>query len=348
MRSDADRIPEYVPGKSVEEIKRKYGLERVVKLASNENPYGCSPRVLEALRSEFSPNVYPPSDPEELREAISDYIGFESDMVAVSAGMDGVLETVFKMLLEPGDRVCFAVPTFPYYSILSRIYRAREVKVGRGEGWEMRDFDDGAKLMIICSPNNPTGNVEDSEFVRHVVESVKGYVFIDEAYAEFTERQLIRLAEYENVIVGRTFSKAFGLANIRLGYGVMHPEVRKEFMKFNTPFPVSTPAIRAGIAALQDLEWMREAVRRIVEERERLYRELERLATPYPSEANFIYLETGMSSDKLVSELERRGVIVRNLSGFEGAGKNAVRVSIGRREENDLFLSALEEVLCSR
>lgn len=348
MRSDIEAIPEYVPGKSIEEIKREYGLERVVKLASNENPYGCSPKVVEVLKSEFSPNLYPPSDPVELREAISEYVGFESDMIAVSAGMDGVLEAVFKMLLDPGDRVCFAIPTFPYYSILSRIYRAREVKLARDENWRMVEFDGNAKLTIICSPNNPTGNVEDFDFVRHVVESVNGFVFIDEAYAEFTEKQMLRLAEYENVIIGRTFSKAFGLANLRLGYGIMHPHVRKQFMRVNTPFPVSTLSIRAGIAALEDAEWMRKSVERIVSERERMVRELKKFSKPYRSEANFVYLETELDSITLTRELEKRGVIVRNLSGFEGAGKNAVRVSVGKREENDIFLAALEDVICSR
>ena len=348
MRSDIESIPEYVPGKSVEEIRKKYGLDRVVKLASNENPYGCSPKVVEVLKREFSPNLYPPSDPSELREAISGYIGFESEMIAVSAGMDGILETVFKMLVDPGDRVCFAIPTFPYYSILSRIYRAREVKLPRGEGWKMTGFDERAKLTIICSPNNPTGNVEDFEFVRHVVESVKGFVFIDEAYAEFTDKQMLRLAEYENVVIGRTFSKAFGLANLRIGYAVMHPHVRRQFMRVNTPFPISTPSIMAGVAALEDVEWMRETVRRIVEERNRMLRRLEKLTRPYHSEANFIYIETELDSSTLTEELEKRGVIVRNLSGFEGAGRNAVRVSVGRRDENDIFLAAMEDVLCSQ
>ncbi|WP_456370635.1 histidinol-phosphate transaminase [Geoglobus sp.] len=348
MRSDLGRIPEYVPGKSVEEIRKKYGLDRVIKLASNENPYGCSPRVIEALRGDFSPSIYPPSDPVELREAISDYIGYESDMIAISSGMDGVLETVFKMLIDPGDRVCFAPPTFPYYSILSRIYRAREVRARRDERWRMVEFDEHAKLTIICSPNNPTGNVEDFEFVRHVVESVRGFVFIDEAYAEFTDKQLIRLAEYENVIVGRTFSKAFGLANLRLGYGVMHPHVRREFMRFNPPFPLSTLAIRAGLAALDDMNWMRDAVNKIIRERKRLVERLKKFSRPHDSEANFIYLETRLDSYVLTHELEKRGVIVRDLSSFDGAGRNAVRVTVGREDENDYFLRSLEEVLCSQ
>jgi len=347
MRKDLDKIPEYVPGKSAEEIKREYGLKRVIKLASNENPYGCSPKVIEAVRGFSEFHIYPPPDSEELRERISDYVGFESDMIVLSSGMDGVLESVFKMLIDVGDVVAYAIPTFQYYSILSKIYRAKESKLARDSDFRMIEFNENAKLTVICSPNNPTGNVEEESFVREVVESVKGYVFIDEAYAEFTERQLLKFAEYENVIIGRTFSKAFGLANLRVGYGIMHPDLRKAFMKVNTPFPLSTISIRAAIAALDDLEWMRSVVKKIVAERERLFERLSEIAEATRSEANFIFFETPHPSDIVAKELEKRGVIVRSLKNFEGAGDKSLRVTVGKPEENEIFINALGEVLCS-
>lgn len=346
MRSDIDKIPEYVPGKSVEEIKKIYGLDRVIKLASNENPYGCSPKVSEVLKGSFQPNIYPPSDPGEFRQKIAEYVGFEKEMIAVSAGMDGVLESVFKMLIDPGDSVCFAIPTFPYYSILSKIYRAREIKVKRNENFEMPWFDERAKLTIICSPNNPTGNSESREFVKEVIESVRGYVFIDEAYAEFSEKDMLEFAEYENVIIGRTFSKAFGLANLRIGYAVMHPDLRKGFMKVNPPFSLSSIAIKAGMSALEDLEWVKRTVEKIVGWREWMYSKLEEIAKPFKSDANFIYFETEFDSDFVAGELEKRGIIVRKLKNFEGAGEKALRVSVGRDEENEIFIEALKEILC--
>lgn len=347
MRSDLNNIPEYVPGKSIEEIKRKYGLKRVIKLASNENPYGCSPRVIEAVRDFRDFHIYPPPDSEELRERLSDYIGIEPEMIVLSAGMDGVLEGMFKMLIDVGDGVAYAIPTFQYYSILSKIYRAKEIKLKRNSEFKMTEFDERAKLTVICSPNNPTGNVEDKKFVKEIVESVRGYVFIDEAYAEFTEKQLLKFAEYENVIVGRTFSKAFGLANLRIGYGIMHPELRKAFIKVNTPFPLSTISIKAAIAALEDIEWMKKTVRKIVAEREMLFKESSAIANPVKSEANFIFFETGHPSDIVAGELEKRGVIVRSLRNFEGAGEKSLRVTVGKRGENEIFLEALREVLCS-
>ncbi len=346
MREDLKEIPEYVPGKGVEEIKKRYKLRRVIKLASNENPYGCSPKVLEAIRNFRELNIYPPSDFAELREKIADYVGFDPDMIALSSGMDGVLESIFKMLIDVDDIVAYAIPTFQYYSILSKIYRAKEVKLKRNANFRMNSFHPEAKLTIICSPNNPTGNVEDYDFVRDVVESVKGYVFIDEAYAEFTDKQLIELAENENVIVGRTFSKAFGLANLRIGYAVMHPDLRKGFMKVNTPFPLSTISAIAAIEALNDLEWMKSVVRRIVSERERMFRELNAIANAAKSEANFIFFETDMHADKVAEELERRGIIIRNLKNFEGASNRALRVSIGKEDENRAFIEALKEILC--
>ena len=175
MRTDLDKIPEYVPGKSIDDIKREYGLKRIIKLASNENPYGCSPKVIEAVRDFRDFHIYPPPDSEELRERISDYIGFDTEMIVLSAGMDGVLEGLFKMLIDVGDVVAYAIPTFQYYSILSKIYRARESKLKRNSEFKMFEFDENAKLTVICSPNNPTGNVEDESFVKEVVESVKGY-----------------------------------------------------------------------------------------------------------------------------------------------------------------------------
>jgi len=347
MRTDLDRIPEYVPGKSIEEIKRKYGLNRVIKLASNENPYGCSPKVLEAVKDFKEFHIYPPPDSEELRERISEYTGFDAEMIVLSAGMDGVLEGVFKMLIDVGDVVAYAIPTFQYYSILSRIYRARESKLKRNSEFKMIEFDENAKLTVICSPNNPTGNVEDESFVKEVVESVKGYIFIDEAYAEFTEKQLLKFAEYENVIIGRTFSKAFGLANLRIGYGIMHPDLRKTFMKVNTPFPLSTISIRAAIAALEDIKWMKDVVKRIIAERERLFEGLSAIANAVRSEANFIFFETGHPSEIIARELEKRGVIIRSLKNFEGASNRSLRVTVGKPEENEIFLNALREVLCS-
>ena len=352
LREHLKDIPEYVPGKSIDEVKRIYGLERVIKLASNENPYGASPKVREVLANFDRFHVYPsPKEIEELTERISDYLGVEEDMIVIGAGIDGILENIFKMLIDPMDEVVIPIPTFPYYHTLSSIMNAKKVLVERKEDFcinvdsVIEAVTDRTKIVIVCSPNNPTGNVEDFDTVREIVETCDALVFIDEAYVEFSSRNLLKLSEYENVVVARTFSKAFGLANLRIGYAVMSSELRRAYMKVSTPFPVSSIAISAAIASLDDIDHMRSCVDRIRRERERLYSELKKRVRAYPSEANFLFFESSMESSKLVEGLMRRGVIVRDCSKFVGCSPFSVRVSIGKRDENDEFLKALDDVL---
>ena len=358
LRQNIAEIPEYVPGRSVDEVKKAYGLEKVVKLASNENPYGCSPKVYEALKrliAEKRLNIYPPSNPEDLLEMIADYTGFESSRIAVGAGIDGVLENIFRLLIEPGDEVAIPIPSFPYYHTLAAVSGAREVRVERRRDFRIDSrlverLSGKTKLVIICSPNNPTGNDEDIDTIAEVIErasEVGAAVFIDEAYAEFSSQNLMSLAEYENVIVARTFSKAFGLANLRVGYAVMAEWLKKEYMKVSTPFPLSSLAIEGAKAALSDVEYMKWAVERIVKERERLYSRLSRMeqVRVYPSSANFIYFETAIPASLVAERLARRGVIVRDCSGFIGCSDRAIRVTVGRKEENQIFANALRETL---
>ncbi len=352
LRENVRKIPEYVPGKSIEEVKRKYGLEKVVKLASNENPYGPSPKVREVLKNFDRFHIYPsPKEIEELTERISEYLGVERDRIVVGAGIDGILETVFKMFVDPRDEVVIPIPSFPYYHTLTAVMGGREVVVRRREDFRIDEdkviesITDKTKIILICSPNNPTGNVEDVNAVRAIVESCDALVFVDEAYAEFSDENLMELLEYENVVIARTFSKAFGLANLRIGYAVMHPELRKAYMKVSTPFPVSSIAISAAIASLEDLDYIKSCVERIKAERKRIYSELEGTVKVYPSQANFLFFEAPLKADVLVEELMRRGVIVRDCSKFIGCSPFSVRVSVGRKEENSLFLEALRDVL---
>ncbi len=352
LRENIRKISEYVPGRSIDEVKKMYGLKKVVKLASNENPYGANPKVLEVLRNFNRFHIYPsPTEIEELVERISDYLGVEKERIVVGAGIDGILENIFKMFIDPGDEVLIPVPSFPYYHSLTSIFNAKEIRVRRKSNYKINEnaiinsITGRTKIIIICSPNNPTGNLEDAEAVKSVIESCDALVFIDEAYAEFASKSLIDLAEYENVIVARTFSKAFGLANLRIGYAVMSPELSKAYMKVTTPFPVSSIAILAAIVSLENLEYMWSCVEKIKRERSRLYNELKRRVKVYPSEANFLFFESPVKASELVEELMKRGVIVRDCSKFIGCSPFRVRVSVGKKEENDEFIRALDEVL---
>jgi histidinol-phosphate aminotransferase len=342
IRESVCRLKGYVPGKSVEYVRRKYGVERVIKLASNENPYGASRKAVEALGEFKDLHVYPPTQPDDLVERISDYLGIESTRIVIGSGIDGILEATFNIFVERGDTVSIAPPTFPYYFILAHLYDARIERLERDRNFQIKGHSK-AKLTLICSPNNPTGNLERKEIVKTIVEESNGLVFIDEAYAEFASENLLEFSEYENVVIARTFSKAFGLASLRIGYAVVPEWVKKEYLKVLTPFPVSTPAIKAAIAALDDLDHANKVMEKIKKERQRVFEELSRLGVNvFPSEANFLFMKV---KPNFCEEMMKRGIIVRDCSEFEGCAEGDVRVSIGREEENNYFLEKTAEVL---
>lgn len=338
----------YVPGKSIEEVKRKYGLDRVVKLASNENPYGPSPKAIEAFKSYSDLHIYPNPEYAELREKIAEYTGWDYSRIVVGAGIDGILETLFRILVDEGDEVVIPIPSFPYYHNLTKLSCGREVLVRRGEGYRIDEsifevIGEKTKMILICNPNNPTGNAEDSKLIEEVVEaaeSTNAMVFLDEAYIEFSDERVN--IDSENLVVARTFSKAFGLANLRIGYALLPEWLVEPFKAAMTPFPLSTPVAMAAAAALDDLEWMRDSVEKIKKERERLFRELSKLVKVNPSQSNFLFFESPV--ENLAEEMLKRGVIVRDCRSFVGCS-NHIRVTVGKPEENDMFLEALKEVL---
>lgn len=335
------KFEEYIPGKSVEEIRERIGLEKVVKLASNENPYGTSPKAIEVLKSFEDLHRYPNPEYRALREKLSEYTGWETERIVVGAGIDGILETVFKILIDEGDEVLIPIPTFQYYRILARLHCAREILVSRGEDFKIPEnifefLNEKTKLIIVPFPNNPTGNIEKKKLIEELVNSTRAIVFIDEAYIEFSDEKLD--IDSDNLIVARTMSKAFGLANLRVGYARLPRWLLKFYRSASTPFPVSTLAERCSIAALEDLEWMRNCVEKIKKERERLFNELKKLVKPFPSQANFIFFKArkGLAEDLLM-----RGVIIRDCQSF---GVEGYRVTIGRPDENDFFLEKLREL----
>jgi histidinol-phosphate aminotransferase len=342
LRPCLERLSPYVAGKGFVEISRRYGLspEQIVKLGSNENPYGPSPRVKEALHR-ISPERYP--EPEELVEALAGYAGAPEEMIVIGAGMDGVMDTLTRLFLGEGDRTLIPTPTFSYYEILTTMCDATPVFVSRDENFEVQaELPEDIRMAFVCSPNNPTGNVISEEAVRGLVESSDAIVFLDEAYVEFADRSLACLvSEYDNLVVGRTMSKAFGLAGLRLGYAVMPEWIAKEYRRAAPPFfGITCASVAAGLAALSDLDFMRNSVHKIRQERKRLEREIK----SHPSQANFLYLETSEPSNVVAEKFLQRGVIIRDCRSFRGAGENHIRITVGTPEENDRFLAAFQEI----
>jgi len=344
LRPCLGRLRPYEAGKGFAEITRKYGLspQDIVKLGSNENPYGPSPKVAEALRT-ISPERYP--EPEDLLLSLSAYTGYPQEMIIVGAGMDGVMDTLTRLFLGPGDRTFIPTPTFSYYEILTILAGATPVFVPRDRDFQAATkIPKDTKMAFLCSPNNPTGNVTIEDDVRAIAKSTKAIVFLDEAYVEFADRSLLDLvADYENLIVGRTLSKAFGLAGMRLGYAVAPQWIADQYRRAAPPFfGITCASVAAGVAALSDLDFMRHSVQQILVERERLQEEI----GSHPSQANFLYIETTEPSNVFVERFLRKGIIIRDCSSFRGAGEHHVRVTVGTPTENDRFLCAFRE-LCA-
>jgi histidinol-phosphate aminotransferase len=332
----------YVAGKGYVEISRKYGLAAhdIVKLGSNENPYGPSPKVLQALR-QISPERYP--EPEELMEALCSYTGYPENSIVIGAGMDGVMDTMTRLFLEKGDRALIHAPTFSYYEILTTLCGATPVFASRGRGFEISsEVPKGLKMVFICSPNNPTGDVAADETVRAIIEGTDAIVFLDEAYVEFADRSMVNLVrDYDNLVVGRTMSKAFGLAGMRLGYAVAPEWIAREYNRAAPPFfGITCATVAAGLAALSDQDYMRSSVDKIRSERVRLQKGVE----SHPSSANFLYIETASPSDVVSERFLQKGIIIRDCRSFRGAGDHHIRVTIGTPQQNDLFLEAYRQI----
>jgi histidinol-phosphate aminotransferase len=342
LRSCLGQLKPYVAGKGYIEISRKYGLlpEEIIKLGSNENPYGPSPKVRQALL-EISPERYP--EPEELMEGLSRYTGYPENMIVVGAGMDGVMDTLTRLFLEKGDKTLIHTPTFSYYEILTTLCGATPQFMPRGQQFEIfGDVPRDIKMVFICSPNNPSGNTIAGDEIRGILDSTDAIVFLDEAYVEFADESMLDLVgKYENLVVGRTMSKAFGLAGLRLGYALAPEWIANEYRRSAPPFfGITCASAASGVAALSDLDYMRFSVNMIRDERNRLQKEID----SHPSQANFLYIKTEEPSYDIVEKFMRRGIIIRDCRSFRGAGEHHVRVTVGTPEENDRFISAYNEI----
>jgi histidinol-phosphate aminotransferase len=347
-------IAEYVPGKSIEEIVSAYGLEptSIIKLGSNENPLGPSPKAIQALVNVASyANSYPSADAIELREALSKYTGFPvSNLIASGPGMDGLLDGICRLVIERGDEVIIPTPTFAYYELPARACGGKPVFVRRNQDFSidpekiLEAASGRTKIIFLCSPNNPSGNLLPENDLRKILENTMALVFVDEAYVEFADRNLAGLVrEYDNLVAGRTFSKVFGLAGLRLGYGIMPEWLAKEYIRAATPFSVSLPALKAGVAALSDTEHRKKSIDLARKGREYLKEKIP--FKVYPSQANFVLVDVAPLKAKAVTQnLMKKGIIVRSCDSFRDAGDSFIRITVGTPEQNEIIVRAFEAV----
>jgi histidinol-phosphate aminotransferase len=344
IKPEIRSIDPYVPGRSIAEITGKYGLaeDTIIKLGSNENPLAPSPKAVEALLNHAGKiNIYPSADAGELVAALADYTGMPADTIVASGpGMDGLLDGLTRTLISPGSEAVISTPTFSYYELAVRANGGTPVFVQRDEDFSVNTgllkeaVTPRTKILFICSPNNPTGNVIPEKDLRDLVESVSCLVFVDEAYVEFAGGSIVSLVnEYDNLIVGRTFSKAFGLAGLRIGYGIMPAWLKEEYMKAATPFNVSSAAVAAGVAALSDEEHLHRSTEIVRKGRKYLTDNLP--FRVYDSQANFVLVDVAPRKAKDVcGHLLEKGIIVRDCTSFRGTGESLIRVTVGTPEQN--------------
>src|SRR5690606_25042080 len=352
------RIEPYQPGKPIDEVKRELGLDDVVKLASNENPLGPSPKAVQALKGALDQlHIYPDGAFVDLRQALSRRVGLPPEQIIVGNGSDGIIKLLAEAYLEPGDEIVCAQPTFSQYAFAARLMGAREVLVPLKE---MRhDLEAMAaaigprtKAVVICNPNNPTGTTVTEAELGAFMEKVPRHVVVvlDEAYQEYVEtpdtvqgRQWVD-RQGHNVLVLRTFSKIYGLAALRVGYCMGPAPGIAALKRVQEPFQTNALAQMAALAALSDEEHVSES-RRVNQEGKRyFYRRLEELGLKYvPTEANFILIDVGRDSRAVFQELLRHGVIVRAGAAF--GLPTHLRVTIGTQEQNERFFAALAAVL---
>ena len=350
-------ISPYVPGKPIQEVQRELGLTGIIKLASNENPLGPSPMALTAIRNALNDiHRYPEGSAFYLKRRLAEHLNVPPEMLLISSGSSEAISLFLEAFTLAGDEIVMPTPSFIIYAILSHMLGAVPIPVALEKDftYDLDAFADRitprTKFVILCSPNNPTGTVirrdQWESFLKRVPENV--FIISDEAYFEYVESPEFGSGfphlDRGNVIVVRTFSKIYGLAGLRIGYGIANEHVIGVIEKIRPPFNTTGIAQEAALAALDDREHVRRSAALNSVGKKFLCREFSRLGIAYtPTEANFILCRFAGSATKLVKDLEQRGIIIRLVQGF-GLPDNFVRITIGTHEENEALIRALEEM----
>lgn len=359
VKEGIKKMPPYIPGKTAESVTEKYGIkpEDILKLASNENQFGPSPKAVEAMAKEVGRvNIYPDPFCIELRKKLGLKFGFDDsgDNAVIAVGASGILSLLGEVFISEGDEVITCEPTFGAYAGAVRRNNGTLVSLPLTKDLTF-DLDamykaitDKTKMICICNPNNPTGTVVDSDeliaFIHKVPKNI--IIVVDEAYIELSSNPAVKsmvseISDDTNVVVARTFSKIYGLAGVRLGYALCNKEMHSILQKCTPVFIGSRVALAGAIAALDDEEYIDKTKAAMKEGREYLTEEFNKLGFyTYPSETNFIYVNTGYDAAAFASECEKYGLIIRG--NFEYS-----RITIGRMDQNEKMVEIIKKVVAS-
>ncbi len=346
----------YVPGKSIEDVTREQGITEIIKLASNENPLGCSPHVLHALKHFTSAQVsiYPTSINHPLRYKLADFVGVDTDMITLSNGSD----LLFCLLL-----MCFGLHldkhilihdyAFSSYAIQAKGLGIPVKSVPIQSNWSVNIQEiisvanKQTALIFLANPNNPTGLFIEHTNIVSLLESIpeSTLLVLDEAYFEYASQTnptnaISLLAKYPNLVITRTFSKAYGLAGLRLGYAIAHPHITNLLYRMQLPFAVNQAAIQAAMIALDDTEFLVKTLKITTAGIQQLQHGLDQLNLTYlPTHANFLMIDGKMDVNSIYQTLQQYGIIVRPLHAY--GLNNYLRVTVGTKDQNQQFLDKL-------
>ena len=347
----------YVPGRPIEEVEKQFKVKRWIKLASNENLAGPSPKALAAIRHELSNIHYYPEAPcTVLRKALARRYGLRQESVVISNGADNLILMVASAFVDEGDEVIMADPTFPVYTNATLIMGGKPVKV-RLKNYDhdlstmLKKVNRRTKLVFVCNPNNPTGTIVSKKALDRFLSQLPDHVIVilDEAYRDFAEDPsypdgLDYVRKKKQLIVLRTFSKVYGLAGLRIGVAYGREDLIGCMYQVRDPFPVHRLAQVAAVAALGDLDHVKKSIRLVHEGKHYLYRELDKLGVSYvPSHGNFVFIDFSKDSKEMMRLFLQKGIIVRpgHLWKYPTFG----RVTIGTMKDNRAFINAVKEIL---
>jgi histidinol-phosphate aminotransferase len=356
------KLAGYTPGKSLGQAQRESRMS-CVKMASNENPYGPSPRAVQAMQAVLPEcNFYPDDDASELRRKLAERHNVQPPQVVPAAGLTALLGIIARTLLSPGLNAVTSERSFIVYPIATKAAGGRLIEVPmRVDGFDLdaisAAIDRHTRIVFLANPNNPTGTLVPADEMDRFLERVPEHamVVLDEAYYDFAQqfaairgvnysRSLDYVRQGRNLVVLRTFSKAHGLAGVRVGYGLGPAELMSCFVRMRTTFSVSAVAQAAALAALEDEAHIRKAVHNNAEQAQRLVKEISALGYRVaPTWANFLYCELGEDANAVAKRFQAEGVIIRPLGPW--GVPTAIRVTIGTPEQNGIFLKAFQKVM---
>lgn len=365
MKKIIDKIPTYIKdlnryqaGKGMEEVRNEYGLTEIVKLASNENPFGPAPEVIKTIKKEAGEVfLYPDSDSRKLKSALAEKYKIKSNRIFLGNGSDEILDLLMTLILDSEAEVIQADPSFIKYDLAVKSRGGKSVKLPLDTEYRhdlaamLAAVNKNTKAVIICNPNNPTGTtvnrIEIEKMLQELSEDI--LLIIDQAYQEYITAAdpfsgVELLTKYPNLMLLRTFSKAYGLAGMRIGYALGNSKLFDYLNRIRGPFNVNRLAQKAALTALQAKDHLKNCQQKNKKGKEFFYREFEKLGLEYiKTESNFLLVKTVLAAKKIFKKLQREGVIIR--PGNQFGMENWIRVTIGTQQQNLFFIQKLKTIL---